>query len=177
MQPTVWTVGHSTRSADEFLSLLRAHDIAAIADVRRFPGSRRHPHFSREALEVFLPRHGIEYVWMPELGGRRNPVPNSKNTGWRVAQFQGYADYMETPEFASAVERLLTLAATKRSAMMCAESLWWRCHRRLVSDYLLARGYDVIHIETATKASPHRLSPPARLVDGQLTYTAEQLDL
>src|SRR4051812_13682531 len=173
----VWTVGHSTRSADEFIALLRAHDITAIADVRRFPASRRHPHFAREQLEVDLPRHGVQYVWMPDLGGRRNPRKDSTNTGWRVAAFQGYADYMETPEFRDAVDRLVALSGTARTAIMCAESLWWRCHRRLISDWLLTHGHEVTHIESATRASPHKLTPPAHLVDGKLSYAAEQLDL
>jgi uncharacterized protein (DUF488 family) len=173
----IWTVGHSTRSAEEFLALLLAHDIRAIADVRRFPGSRRHPHFSREQLSAFLVRHDVEYVWMPELGGRRTPLPDSHNTGWRVAQFRGYADYMETPEFIDAIAKLLDLASRARTAVMCAESLWWQCHRRLIADYLLARGHDVIHIESATKASPHKFVPPARIVGGSLSYAAEQLDL
>ena len=176
-QPSVWTVGHSTRTAEELLGLLRAHDIRAIADVRRYPGSRRHPHFSREELSVFLARHDVEYVWMPELGGRRTPRPDSHNTGWRVAQFRGYADYMETPEFADAIATLLELASRVRTAVMCAESLWWQCHRRLIADYLLARGHEVTHIESVTKASPHRFMDPARLVNGTLTYAPEQLDL
>jgi len=175
--PAIWSVGHSTRTADEFLALLRGHDVRAIADVRRFPGSRRHPHFSREQLSVFLPRHDVEYVWMPELGGRRAPRPDSPNTGWRVPQFRGYADYMETPEFADAIAKLVDVASRIRTAVMCAESLWWQCHRRLIADYLVARGHEVIHIESVTKASPHKLIAPAQIVDGKLSYAADQLDL
>lgn len=154
-----------------------AHGIQAVADVRRFPASRRHPHFSREQLEPFLAEHSIAYRWMPELGGRRSPRKNSPNTGWRVAGFRGYADYMETPEFSAALGDLLDSARGSRTAIMCAESLWWQCHRRLIADSLVAAGHAVHHIETATKASPHRLIAPARIQDGQLTYAAEQPDL
>ena len=177
MSLTVWTVGHSTRAAEEFLGLLRAHGVDAIADVRRFPGSRRHPHFGRDQLEPFLTANGIHYAWMPELGGRRSPAKDSRNTGWRVAAFRGYADYMETPAFSDAMARLLELASSRRTAVMCAEALWWQCHRRLISDWLVARGHEVMHIESATKASPHRLIAPARIVDGRLSYEAEQTDL
>jgi len=174
---TLWTVGHSTRSAEEFADLLLAHRVDAIADVRRFPGSRRHPHFARDELAPFLESHGIAYTWMPELGGRRAPAKDSPSTGWRVAAFRGYADYMATPAFASAMDALITLAASKRVAVMCAEALWWQCHRRLIADWLVAHGHDVVHIESAGRASPHRLIEPARLVDGRLSYAAEQTDL
>jgi uncharacterized protein (DUF488 family) len=174
---TIWTVGHSTRGALEFLELIRAHRIEAIADVRRFPGSRRHPHFAREQLEPFLESHEIRYGWMPELGGRRKPLKESRNDGWRVAAFRGYADYMGTPEFADAIAKLLELADAARAAVMCAESLWWQCHRRLISDWLVAHGHAVMHIETVTKASPHKLITPAKIVDGRLSYAAEQTDL
>ena len=148
-----------------------------MADVRRFPGSRRHPHFAREQLEPFLVASGIGYQWMPELGGRRSPRKDSPNTGWRVDAFRGYADYMETPEFTDAMAVLLGLARTRRTAVMCAEALWWQCHRRLISDHLLAHGHSVLHIQSATSAPPHRLAPPAHLRDGRLSYAAEQPDL
>jgi uncharacterized protein (DUF488 family) len=159
--------------------VLQAHGIRALADVRRFPGSRRHPHFGREQLEAFLGAlsRGVEYVWMPELGGRRRPRKDSPHTGWRVEGFRGYADYMETEEFATALSRLLDLAQHQPTAIMCAEQLWWKCHRRLISDALLAQGHEVVHIENATKSSPHKLVPPAHLVRGQLSYAAEQPDL
>ena len=159
------------------MELLRAHGIAAVADVRRFPGSRRHPHFAREALEAWLRGHGIAYRWMPELGGRRTPRPDSVNTGWRVDAFRGYADYLETPEAAAAIASLRELARERPTAVMCAEALWWQCHRRLIADRLLAEGLDVVHIESATRASPHKLVPPAHLRDGTLSYAAEQLEL
>lgn len=173
----MWTVGHSTRPADDFIALLQAHDIQSLADVRRFPASRRHPHFSRENLERALAAHAIDYVWMPALGGRRSPRPDSANTGWRVAAFRGYADYMETPEFADALAELLDVAFASRTAVMCAESLWWQCHRRLIADALLAVGHSVLHIQSRDDAVPHKLIPPAAIRDGQLSYAAAQPEL
>ena len=157
--------------------MLRSHGIQAVADVRRFPASRRHPHFARDQLEPFLLTHDMRYRWIPELGGRRSPKKDSVNTGWRVAGFRGYADYMETSDFGSAFGDLIALASEERTAIMCAESLWWQCHRRLIADALLARGDTVMHIEGVNKASPHRLVAPARLSNGQLSYAAEQADL
>ena len=157
--------------------MLLAHEVRAVADVRRFPASRRHPHFARERLEAELAPHDIAYRWMPDLGGRRKPRPDSINTGWRVAAFKGYADYMETPEFAGAFGQLVEHGKVRRTAVMCAEALWWQCHRRLIADALTAAGYQVVHIETREKTSPHKFIAPARLVDGRLTYAAEQLDL
>ena len=156
---------------------MQAHGIDALADVRRFPGSRRHPHFGREQLEAFLRAHGVDYAWMPELGGRRRPRKDSPHSGWRVEGFRGYADYMDTAEFRTALSVLIDLARRRRTAIMCAEQLWWQCHRRLISDALLALGHHVVHIETATKSSPHKLVPPAHIVRGQLSYAAEQPDL
>jgi uncharacterized protein (DUF488 family) len=157
--------------------LLKSHGVEAVADVRRFPASRRHPHFAREQLESFLATHGVGYHWMPELGGRRSAKRDSLNTGWRVAGFRGYADYMETSEFRSAFDALAQLASQRQTAIMCAESLWWQCHRRLIADEFLARGDAVMHIEGLTKASPHRLIPPAHLINGHLSYAAAQSDL
>jgi uncharacterized protein (DUF488 family) len=174
---TVWTVGHSTRPADEFLALLATYDIQLLVDVRRFPGSRRHPQFARESLERSIADAGRAYRWMPELGGRRTARKDSVNTGWRVAAFRGYADYMETPEFQRAFDELVVLAHAKRTAVMCAEILWWQCHRRLIADQLLARGYQVVHILSADDAKPHAFIPPAAFRNGQLFYAAEQPDL
>lgn len=154
-----------------------SHGVQLVADVRRFPGSRRHPHFAREPLAAFLRTRDIEYRWMPELGGRRTPRPDSQNTGWRVAAFRGYADYMETPEFGDAFAALLDEAHALPTAIMCAEALWWQCHRRLISDALVVSGATVLHIQAPGRAEPHRLLPPAHLVNGRLTYAAEQLDL
>jgi uncharacterized protein (DUF488 family) len=148
-----------------------------VADVRRFPASRRHPHFSRENLEPALRERGVDYVWLPALGGRRSPRPDSANTGWRVAAFRGYADYMETREFGGALDGLLGIARSRRTAIMCAESLWWQCHRRLIADALLALGHDVMHIMSRDDATPHKLISPASIRDGRLTYAAEQTNL
>ena len=148
-----------------------------MVDVRRFPGSRRHPHFAREQLSASLQAHDIAYHWMPELGGRRTPRTDSMNTGWRVDAFRGYADYMETPEAAAAIDTLTMHARSLPTTVMCAEALWWQCHRRLIADRLVAGGHAVIHIETPAKASPHRLMPPAHLVNGRLSYAAEQTEM
>jgi uncharacterized protein (DUF488 family) len=148
-----------------------------VADVRRFPGSRRHPHFSRERFEPLLAAKDIGYLWLPELGGRRTPRKDSPNTGWRVAAFRGYADYMETPEFESALARLLDFAAERSVAVMCAEAVWWQCHRRLIADALAIRGHDVVHIQTRDRAAPHVIAPPASIRDGRLSYAASQLEL
>lgn len=174
---TVWTVGHSTRTLEEFLALLGDYGITAVADVRRFPGSRRHPHFASEAMARSLPAHGVAYQWLPNLGGRRKVRPDSPNTGWRNASFQGYADYIATDEFAEGLAQLLNLAATRPTAMMCAELLWWRCHRSLVSDVLKLRGIEVIHILDATHETKHPYTSPARIVDGRLSYAAAQSGL
>lgn len=171
---TVWTIGHSTRPLQEFLALLDEYKIEAIADVRRFPGSRRHPHFATEAMAESLPAHGIAYQWIQKLGGRRKVHPGSPNTAWRNASFQGYADYIATPEFGEGLAELLKLAVGKRTAMMCAEVLWWRCHRSLVSDVLKLRGIEVIHILDATHTTEHPYTSPAHVVDGELSYAAVQ---
>jgi uncharacterized protein (DUF488 family) len=169
---TVWTIGHSTRALEEFLSVLAAHRIEAIADVRRFPGSRRHPHFAREALEASLPAASIDYLWLPQLGGRRRPRPDSPNDGWRNEAFRGYADHLASAEFADGFGQLLALASRRRTAMMCSELLWWRCHRSLLSDVLKARGVEVLHIVDAGEAKEHPWTGPARIVDGRLDYSA-----
>ncbi len=159
------------------MALLQAHDIQVVADVRRFPASRRHPHFSRENLEPLLAAHGIAYHWLSSLGGRRTPRRDSLNTGWRVAGFRGYADYMETSEFATALQELVDIFGLSRTAVMCAEALWWQCHRRLIADALVARGHEVRHIQTRDEAGVHKILPPANIRSGQLSYAAEQSDL
>lgn len=171
----VLTVGHSTRTLADFLGLLQAHCVRYVADVRRFPASRRYPHFDREALGVALARAGIGYVWMPDLGGRRTPRPDSRNTRWRNPSFRGYADYMETPAFREAIGRLEALAGVHLTAVMCAEAVWWRCHRSLIADYLTARGAAVRHIVDRQKTEPHRYTEPARVVEGKLSYAEERL--
>jgi uncharacterized protein (DUF488 family) len=167
---TVWTIGHSTRTIEEFVDVVTAYDIELIADVRRFPGSRRLPHFSSAALEASLAADGIGYRWLPELGGRRRSAPDSVNTGWRNESFRAYADYIATDEFASGLFELLMISSGLRTAIMCAEVLWWRCHRRIISDVLTSLGIPVIHIRDESHAENHRLAAPARLVRGHLTY-------
>ena len=174
---TIWTIGHSTRTLEEFLGLLVEYRIEAIADVRRFPGSRRYPYFASDALAASLPAHGIAYRWMPRLGGRRKVQPGSPNTAWRNASFQGYADYIATAEFAEGLAELLALAANQRTAMMCAEAVWWRCHRSIIADVLKLRGIEVIHIIDATHTTVHPYTSPARIMDGRLSYAAPQGEL
>lgn len=171
----LYTIGHSTRTLAELVALLRDNGVKRLADIRRFPGSRRHPHFSREALERSLPEDGILYIHMPELGGRRAPAANSKNTAWRVDQFRGYADHMATDEFREAVDRLVAFEET--TAIMCAEAVPWRCHRQLVSDDLLRRGIDVVHILGAGKRERHTMNPDAVDAGGYLIYPAAQREL
>jgi uncharacterized protein (DUF488 family) len=168
--PVVWTIGHSTRSIDELAQALTAHDIELVADVRRFPHSRRLPHLGGAALEPALAAVGIGYRWFPALGGRRRPQPDSVNSGWRVAAFRGYADYLSSEEFAESFMELLNLSSGMRLAMMCAEVLWWRCHRRLIADVMSSIGFEVIHIRDASNSERHRLAPPARIVRGRLSY-------
>lgn len=171
--PSIWTIGHSNRTFEDFLRLLRAHNIQLLADVRRFPGSRRHPQFNGEQLSAALAKEGIKYVHLPELGGRRRTRPDSPNTAWRNAAFRGYADYMMTEPFQEGVQRLLALARSERIVVMCAEVLWWQCHRALISDYLKAAGHTVIHILSHTKTQEHPFTSAARLTDGRLSYAAE----
>ena len=170
----VWTIGHSTRSIDDFVSLLKANGIRLVADVRSLPGSKRYPQFNKETLADSLGKVGIRYEHFPQLGGRRKPREDSRNTAWRNASFRGYADYMETKEFDKGAKRFLDLAADAGpAAIMCAEAVWWRCHRSLISDYLKAHAIDVIHILDAKKTEPHPYTSAARIVNGRLSYAAE----
>jgi uncharacterized protein (DUF488 family) len=170
----IWTIGHSTRNIDDFISLLEANGIKLLADVRSLPGSKRYPQFNKETLAQSLNASGIRYEHFPELGGRRKPSPDSRNTAWRNASFRGYADYLETEEFHKGVERLLALAREAGpAAIMCAEAVWWRCHRSLISDYLKARSIEVIHILDTNKTAPHPFTSAARITDGALSYANE----
>jgi uncharacterized protein (DUF488 family) len=171
MEMTFWSVGHSTRSIEQFVEIVQEHDIALIADVRRFPGSRRHPQFGQVALAESLQTAGIGYVHFPELGGRRQARKDSPNTAWRSAAFRGYADYMMTTEFHAGIERVLSLAARNRVAIMCAEAVWWQCHRSLIADFLKALGNEVIHATGPGRSEPHPFTSAARVVDGALTYS------
>jgi uncharacterized protein (DUF488 family) len=166
----IWTIGHSTRLLTDFLGLLAAFRIQTLADVRSFPGSRRYPQYGRQALEECLSSHRIAYRWIPALGGRRRPRAQSTNLAWRNAGFRGYADHMETAEFDAGLGDLIELGHESRTAVMCAEAQWWRCHRSLLADALLARGVEVEHIVDAGRSMPHTWTAPARLVNGCLTY-------
>ena len=172
----IWTIGHSTRSIDDFVWLLQQNAIKVVADVRMFPGSKRYPQFVREALTKSLSEHAIRYEHFSELGGRRKPNADSRNTAWRNASFRGYADYMETEQFTKGIERLLALSREAGpTTIMCAEAVWWRCHRALISDYLKSIGIEVIHILDAKKIESHPFTSAARIVDGKLSYETETL--
>lgn len=167
---TVWTIGHSTRSGPEFNQILNAHKISSLVDVRTFPGSRRYPQFNKEELSQALAAVGIDYLHLPALGGRRRPRPESTNTAWKNPSFRAYADHMESPEFKQGIEELLEVSAAKRTAIMCAEALWWRCHRSLISDYLKSIGVEVIHIADEKRTEVHPYTSAAKIVEGKLNY-------
>ena len=169
-QPTIWTIGHSTRSIDEFTDLLRAHQISLLVDVRTVPRSRYNPQFNTGMLAQSLRDAGLRYCHLPELGGLRKPKKDSINDGWRNASFRGYADYMQTEEFQRALEELMAYSADKNSAIMCAEAVPWRCHRSLKADALVSRGWDSRHIMSPEKATTHVLTSFARFEKGMLTY-------
>ena len=166
----IWTIGHSTRALDEFVDMLKSFQIESVADIRSFPGSRRFPQFNKEALALSLPENNIKYIHLKELGGRRKVQPDSINTGWRLAAFRGYADYMGTDAFKNAIQELENFAYKNRIAYMCSEALWWRCHRSLVSDYLKVHGWMVMHIMGNGKAQEHPYTSPAEIVNGELAY-------
>ena len=166
----LWTIGHSTRPWEDFVALLRENAIACLADVRRFAGSRRNPQYSPVDMALALEEAGIDYLPMPDFGGRRKPEEDSPNGAWRVAAFRGYADYMATPGFALARGRLVREAGARRVAVMCAEAVWWRCHRRLIADDFTARGWTVLHIMAPGKLQQHVLNPDARLEGDHLVY-------
>jgi uncharacterized protein (DUF488 family) len=166
----LWTVGHSTRTAENFKEILVAHRIEILVDVRTFPGSRRYPQFNKSALSESLASADIVYQHEPRLGGRRTPRKDSHNTAWRNAQFRGYADHMETDEFDAGIKELLELARTSRTTVMCAESLWWKCHRSLIADYLKAAGHTVLHIVDEKKTEEHPFTSAALIVKGKLWY-------
>ena len=166
----IWTIGHSTRTIDEFINMLQSFQIRALADVRNYPGSKRYPHFNKEALEISLANNDIKYVHIKNLGGRRKPRPDSINTVWRNEAFRGYADYMETDDFKDGARQLQMLADKCPTAFMCSEAVWWRCHRSLISDYLKSIGWTVIHIMEVGKAEEHPYTSAARVVNGILTY-------
>ena len=166
----IFSIGHSTHSPDAFLALLDGHGIRQVADIRTVPRSARHPHFSQDALAALLAAHDIEYRHFPDLGGLRRPKPDSINTGWRHPGFRGYADHMQTPAFERGLADLLNFSRAARTSFMCAEALWWQCHRRLLADVLLVRGVQVQHILASGVAKPHELSEFARVDHGRVTY-------
>jgi uncharacterized protein (DUF488 family) len=173
---TLYTIGHSTRDLAEFSRVLQAHELHVLADIRAFPMSRRHPHFNREALELWLPEIGIEYRWVQALGGRRKKLrDDSPNVALRNDSFRNYADYMLTEPFQAAVAELLALAEQKRMAIMCAERVYFQCHRMMVSDYVTAHGNQVFHIDNEKPPREHSLMKEARIVDGQLIYKGDRL--
>ena len=175
--PTIWSIGHGTRSLDDFLALLRDHEIAMLADVRSFPGSRRYPHFGQDALAASLRDAGVAYAHLRGLGGRRREIASSPHRAIQVAAFRAYADHMATDEFRADLARLEELARAARTAFMCSETLWWRCHRRLLSDQLTVGGWEVVHIVGPGKSEPHRLWDIARREDDRLIYDVGTLPL
>ena len=170
--PTLYTVGHSTRSLEDFIALLKGHGVAAIADVRRFPKSRKYPHFNDDALADSLPAGGLRYAAVPALGGRRRTSADSPNTGWRNASFRGYADYMQTPTFEQGLAQLAELASETPTAIMCAEAVPWRCHRSLIADAMLVRGWQVLDVVGNAAPSPHKLTKFAKVDGTRITYPA-----
>ena len=170
----IYTIGHSIRPLEEFISILKSFDIQLLTDIRSYPGSKRYPHFNKENLEKSLSGHTIIYRHFPDLGGRRKAVKDSKNTAWRHEAFRGYADYMETEEFKKGIKELEALSIKYRTAYMCSEAVWWRCHRSLVSDYLKSEGWKVIHIIAENKSQEHPYTSAAKIVDGELNYKDTQ---
>ena len=170
MAATIYTIGHSTRSLDEFRTLLHAFGVRVLIDIRTMPGSRRYPHFDKEHLEASMPEAGIEYRHHARLGGRRKAKKDSVNTRWNNLSFRGYADYMETAEFTDAAAELQEIATAQTTAYMCSEAVWWRCHRSMVSDYLKAKDWRVLHIMSDSKAQEHRYTAPAQVEGDKVSY-------
>ena len=175
--PSIYSVGHGTRPIEEFVEVLRTAEVRTLADIRSAPGSRRHPQFGQAALATSLTEAGIEYVHLRGLGGRRDAAPDSPNVALQVDAFRGYADHMSTDEFAEDYARLVAIAREGSTAYMCAETLWWRCHRRLLSDRLTVDGWDVVHLLSPGKSEPHRIWDVARVVDGRLVYDGGAIPL
>lgn len=175
--PRIFSVGHSTHELAELVGRLRFYEVEQVVDVRRHPGSRRLPWFNHDALALELPAEQLHYVHLPELGGRRRPSPGSPNGGWNVKGFRGYADHMASREFTAGLEELEELARRRATSMMCAEGLWWRCHRRLVSDALTVRGWEVLHIGVDGTTTKHELTPFAAIDSGRLIYPPAQASL
>lgn len=171
----IYTIGHSTHSPDEFIAMLQSFGIKTLADIRGLPGSRKFPQFDQENLEISLRENGIRYVHIKRLAGRRKAHKDSKNARWRNASFRGYADYMETKEFVQGVTELEAIALESPTVYMCAEAVWWRCHRAMVSDYLKAKGWTVLHIMGVKKAEEHSYTSPARVIGDKVFYSDNDL--
>jgi uncharacterized protein (DUF488 family) len=171
-EKTIWTIGHSNHELEYFIQTLKSFKIQTLADIRGLPGSSKYPWFNKEYLSEWLPKNEILYIHLAELGGRRKVRKDSINSGWRLDSFRGYADYMETEAFAEAVQELCRIAEKNTTAIMCAEVLWWRCHRSLVSDYLKWSGWNVIHIMGPGKSQEHHFTTPAKILNGRLIYSA-----
>ncbi len=167
----IWTIGHSTHPIEEFIEILQTNGIKTVADVRSLPGSRKYPRFNKENLEKSLPENGIKYIHLPKLGGRRKVKKDSANTAWEHPAFRGFADYMDTDEFTSGINELIQIASKKKTAIMCAEVLWWRCHRSMIADYLKVNGWKVIHIYSSSKTEEHPYTKPAKIRNGKLDYS------
>lgn len=172
---TIWTIGHSTHPFEAFTAMLHSFNIELVADIRSFPGSRRFPQFNKEMLQITLPQNHIQYIHLKELGGRRKVNPHSHNTAWRHPAFRGYADYMETDAFKDGIVMLEKKALQHRTAYMCSEAVWWRCHRSMVSDYLKAAGWKIWHIMGIEKAEEHPYTAPATIVNGRLSYVKGEM--
>lgn len=177
MKKNIWTIGHSNHRMEDFLLLLQSFEIKVLVDIRRFPGSKKFPHFNKEELSSTLKKHNIEYLHYKELGGRRKPRPDSLNDRWENSAFRGYADYMETEEFKRSLTSLKEAAEAQATAMMCSEAKWWQCHRALVSDVLKWEGWSVFHIMGKGKAKEHPYSPGARQIQGHLDYSKSSDEL
>lgn len=167
---TIWTIGHSTRSLDEFIELLQSNNIKTVADIRHYPGSKRYPHFNKIELNESLLKNNLDYFHIVQLGGRRKANVDSKNTAWRHPAFKGYADYMETTDFNDGIKMLEEIGLKSPTAFMCSEAVWWRCHRSLVADYLKVKGWNVLHIMGINNTVVHPYTSPAKIIDGKLNY-------
>ncbi len=168
---TIWTIGHSTHPIENFINIINAYEIKTIVDVRSLPGSRKFPQFNKENLEVTLAENKINYIHLSKLGGRRKVKKDSINTAWEHPSFRGFADYMQTDDFKEGIDELITIAENNAAAIMCAEVLWWRCHRSMISDYLKLIGWKVIHIMSAAKSDEHPYTKPAKIINGRLDYS------
>jgi uncharacterized protein (DUF488 family) len=174
-QKIIWTIGHSTRSIEDFIEMLQSFKIEVLVDIRSFPGSKRFPQFNKENLSELLMTNRIEYVHILRLGGRRTPHKGSKNTGWKQESFRGYADYMETEYFQKGIDELIEIAEKRRTSIMCSEAVCWKCHRSMIADYLKLNGWNVQHIMDKTKAEEHPYTQPAKIINGTLDYTGNEL--